>query len=842
MRVLTPDAGAEACVEGVFPSGAPGCPISSSEVVDGGIAHRWTGGRASSTCRRAWVAEPDNLGWRGWRHTAQPPHLVHPATLEQVNRSTSGPVAVPLPWMFQPSDAIYQKEEAFTGIQEPSADWRLVNVSWHSLLAQYQRTNEDLGAELTYHSLTTHTAPTSTYDTLVYLGRTRFEVPPGGVPASLRMAFVCEDRCTVYVNGEIAASKWDTDGPDPIGDAFARRRKDLWIDLGSDHAGETDSLMGQTWGWGGGGFYRRNVPLKEGINTIDVARESMDGTRHRLDYALYPPDAASAFLSSIRPCEDPNPAYPEFLDQAAPVTAWDGDTLVVGEPTDDGLGADAGKVTVVQYNAASEAWEVAANLTSPDSVAGSRLGADVAAGAGWVAAGAPGHFSGQGAVFVFRAGPYRQVGVLQRETTATSDMGFGSAVAMSSDAETLVVSAPTPGAIYFFARSAGEPAFSLGSRVTPTALATDYSGVLGSVPGSLALDAQWGLAAAGTVERHADGNDYEYVLVFRFEDALGFGSPSSGDHPYEWAHTWTLNVGSVLGLRGCWDSLQLSARQLAMGCSGGSDRPGLGNGFWKDEGTVATVKIAHDGRGTQTGDYYRADPSSPGSSSVMHLQDITGHASPDGNMYGASVALADSAATLYVLSPGSGLQVFENAKRPEAPDVDHMWEIKTSVPAEALGGYDVDYSPRSLAVGPAGQIAVATAEGVRVLQFVCKEAGRACPAALRSACPAGTSRCVMSRTPRRAACPATPRRRAPTPTWSRPRRGTSERPPSRSTAGSFTRRRPWTTASTESWIATPASSRHSASNSKERSRVGSRCWGTWRTYRWRTTTPSALGA
>ncbi|CAG9462583.1 unnamed protein product [Pedinophyceae sp. YPF-701] len=743
-RVLTPDAGAESCVESVFPSRAPGCPASSSEVVDRGIAHRWTGGRVSSFCRHGgWGPEGDNLKWHGYRSTiSQAPYLLHPVTLAQVSRDTTGPVAIPLPWMFQPSDTIYAPEDRFMGFNDASSYWFKFFTSSHSTLSTTTRTNEDLGGTVTYQRFTA-TAANHYY----FLTRTRFEVPPGGVPASLRMAFVCEDRCTVYVNGELAASKWETDGPDPLSNPYARRRKDLWIDLGTDHAGEEDALMGPTWGWADGGFYRKNVPLRVGINTIAFMRQSMDGSRNRLDFAFHPPAAASAFLSSIRACEEPSAAAEEPLDQAAPVMVWDGDTLFVGEQTDGEQGANAGKVSVVKYNVTSGAWEVTANLTSPNAEAGTRMGASIAAGAGWVAAGAPGHNSGQGIVFLFRASSYSQVGFLVRSASATNDMGFGSAVAMSSDAETLVVSAPTPGALYFFARTAADPTFALGSRVLAAGESGQMSaangghvvrGVFASVHGSLTLDAEYGYAAAGTFEKAA--YDYEHILLFRYND---------GAHPYTWSlsYTWDLWRTFSTSVRGCWKRLQMTARYLVMSCSGGTSRPGGFNGYWNDVGRIITVKAKP---APETGlESWRHEWENPNSGQMQldvyspsHIDTLRSR----GDMYGAAVALADGGATMYVLSPKVGLQVFSISKHKVTTPVRLAWELKTTVPAEALGGLDVDYSPRALAVGSGGQVAVATADGVRALRFVCHEAGRACSEALRKQCPAGTARCVTTDT------------------------------------------------------------------------------------------------
>ncbi|CAG9463879.1 unnamed protein product [Pedinophyceae sp. YPF-701] len=721
IRKLSPGSGAEACVDGLFPSRAPGCAAAASAVVDQGLAYPWTSGRAS--CRLPTTG--CGMYWRVYRY-AGAPTLVDPVTFQRTSPrdNIADPAAVLLPWLHNTDEAPYLAEDKFRSNVVPSTSWAHHASACHTSLSTVSRTNAALGAAVNFHTL-----PFPSVDNHFFVARTTFEVPAGGVPGSLKIMLNCDDQCTLYVNGVYAASKWLADAETTTA-KLTQRRMDMWVDVGTDHVGEEDTLLGYNWGWSNGGFHRRNVPLKEGTNTIDIALTEYGGGE-RVQYAFYPSAAATAFQNSIRPCMGPmgSPLDTELLDDRKPVIVSSGGALFVGEQYDDTVAADAGKVSIVAFNASTDAWETVAILTSQNTAAGSRLGSSVAAGSGWVAAGAPGHLNGDGAVFLFRttagiAGPYEQMDMLVR-SGGTTDTALGSAVAMDVAAETLVFSSPTPGAIYFYTRVSPANAFSLGSRV-----ASAVPGALAPSPDSLALDAKWGMVAAGnTVSAATD----ERVMLFR---VTNFAAPQ------QWAHSLTMVQSTHFpSNRACALNVKFNYKQVVLGCRGVTGA---------HSGSVHTYRL------TSSTALEEADPKNVGGPHYWSLykggtalsdyqNQLFSTAFPAGitaDEYGASVAIVDDGATLYVLSPSDGLQVYQNEQRLSA--LTNTWELKTSVPPTALGLEDVDFSARALTVGEDGLIGVATADGVRAYQFVCKEAQRACTAAERQACPAGTARCVMT--------------------------------------------------------------------------------------------------
>ncbi|CAG9466639.1 unnamed protein product [Pedinophyceae sp. YPF-701] len=746
IQKLSPAAGAEACVDDIFPSRAPGCDKSRSHVVSQGVAYSWPGGH-----KRCRTGHPTcQLLWTTYYRAGTPP-FVDPVTMQPLSSyGLHDPLALLLPWMHQPHESPYLAEEHFFDQRKPgpaaSGTWEYYGRQCYNHATTSGRwvTVLNSNADFRYLSVPDGHAQTK-------LSRATFELRAGEVPATLRMFFVCQDQCTIYVNGERAAAKWFTD-TSTWSDAHynAAKLDNVWIDLGTDHAGEEESMIGYHWSWTGGGYYRKNVPLREGRNTIDVVLYQHDEGRS-FAYAFWPLDAANSFLNNARNCIGPAETGPEgadILDAEKPVIASSDGAFFIGEPTDGTQAPNAGRVAVAAYNTTSDAWETVATITSDDTAAGSRLGADVAASAGWVVAGAPGHAGGAGAVFVFRstggvAGPYIQVEILH-PYASSSDTSLGAVVAMSEDAENLIVSAPESAALYFYARQASEQSFRITTLDRPYIGGSTMPGNLAPAPGSIAIDAKWGLAAVA--HRDLAGGTPDHVLIYHVRDQ---------PHPAMWEVTTVIDTSSTAQLdgqpvRGCTHAIQLQYKTLVMGCRG--ETSGV-SGNQYVAGTVKTYRIFSDGlrqgQGTDppfnvAGPVFYSFADKDGTSGTT-LQHIASRVSVQGDLYGSAVALADNGATLYVLSPWDGLEMFELVHL-QSSDLygPSAWILKHTVPAKELGVLDVDYSPRSLVVGRDGLIGVATAEGVRSFQFVCSKAGRACTPAERKSCPAGTARCVMT--------------------------------------------------------------------------------------------------
>ena len=131
-----------------------------------------------------------------------------------------------------------------------------------------------------------------------------------------------------------------------------------------------------------------------------------------------------------------------------------GDTLLVGAPQDNSLGANAGAAYVFQRSGLD--WSQAAKLKASDGAANDRFGSSVGVGGGHVLVGAPGDDSNAGAVYVFQFG----AGAWAQKTKLTAvdrDGGhlFGAALAYVGN--TAAIGAPgkddSRGSVYVFTGS-----------------------------------------------------------------------------------------------------------------------------------------------------------------------------------------------------------------------------------------------------------------------------------------------------------------------------------------------------------------------------------------------------
>ncbi len=154
--------------------------------------------------------------------------------------------------------------------------------------------------------------------------------------------------------------------------------------------------------------------------------------------------------------------------------AVDGDTLVVGDPSDAN-----GKGAVFEYTRTGDSWTNTAKLVAADGASGDVLGNSVAIDGDTIVAGAPGHQVGNlassGAVYTFArtgAAMRTQTAELTAADAATDDR-LGSSVAV--DGDTIVAGAPNEtidthaqqGAAYTFT-SSGAPARVDSGKLTAT--------------------------------------------------------------------------------------------------------------------------------------------------------------------------------------------------------------------------------------------------------------------------------------------------------------------------------------------------------------------------------------
>jgi len=173
--------------------------------------------------------------------------------------------------------------------------------------------------------------------------------------------------------------------------------------------------------------------------------------------------------------------------------AVSGDTMVVGAPTNDTNGVDAGSAYVFVREGST--WTEAATLTPDDGAAGDRFGCSVSVSGDTVIVGAyldgdNGGSSGSAYVFVRSGWTWSQAAKLTPHDGAAFDL-FGVSVSVESD--TAVVGAPfdddsgmESGSAYVFARSGS--AWSQSAKLTAADGAdADWFGVSVSVSGNIVL-------------------------------------------------------------------------------------------------------------------------------------------------------------------------------------------------------------------------------------------------------------------------------------------------------------------------------------------------------------------
>ena len=143
------------------------------------------------------------------------------------------------------------------------------------------------------------------------------------------------------------------------------------------------------------------------------------------------------------------PRDPESLAQFGNALAIDQNTVVVGSPTNDGYGVDAGAVYIFSFDGTT--WVQQQKLVATDTAPGDRFGSALALDDGRLAVGAPLH-NASGAVYIFSfdGTTWVQQQKLVAADTAPGDR-FGSALAL--DDGRVAVGAPlhnASGAVYIF--------------------------------------------------------------------------------------------------------------------------------------------------------------------------------------------------------------------------------------------------------------------------------------------------------------------------------------------------------------------------------------------------------
>lgn len=325
-------------------------------------------------------------------------------------------------------------------------------------------------------------------------------------------------------------------------------------------------------------------------------------------------------------------------DQFGSAVAIDGDTAVVGVPSRDSAGADAGAAFV--FFRAAGVWTLQATLIPPGPADGLGFGSSVAISTDTVVVGATGSYSSLGKAYVYvRSGQtWSAQATLGGLDTVTGD-SFGAKVAVSAD--TAVVSAPQANTGF---------GYGSGAAYVFTRTGSAWSQQQKLLPADLAADDRFGATVA------LDGDS---VLIGASLDDTGIGVNAGSAYVFtRTGSAWSLqqkllpataNMGDLFGA-----AVALSGNVAVVGA------PGVDSGFWYDSGSAFVFERSGTAW-SQTA--ILAPPSPTNVASYGNAVAVSGGTA----VLGATGGYSASSTPAYVFRAGAGTWALEAALPPDGP-------------------------------------------------------------------------------------------------------------------------------------------------------------------------------
>ena len=309
--------------------------------------------------------------------------------------------------------------------------------------------------------------------------------------------------------------------------------------------------------------------------------------------------------------------------------AISGDTIAAGAPNAT-VGANGGQGAVYVFVKPSAGWQngtETAKLTASDGAANDQLGYRVGIAGNTIVAGAPQmQTAGNGAAYVFVKGTSGWSAATQAKLTssdATSGDSFGGTVAISADAGTVAVGAPSfnsgqnlsEGKAYVFVKGAGA-----WSSATETTRLTASDGAAND-----ALGSALGVAADGqTIVAGASGKQ------------VGGVSGGGAAYVFQTTNAWTSST---------------QAAELTAPDGSGGDRFGLSAAIAADTIAVGAPFRGGNGFGTL---YVFVKPSGGWTTTHTSSQELTASDEANGDWFAYTVAISSDASTIVAGAPHGG--------------------------------------------------------------------------------------------------------------------------------------------------------------------------------------------
>lgn len=363
----------------------------------------------------------------------------------------------------------------------------------------------------------------------------------------------------------------------------------------------------------------------------------------------------------------------DVYDLFGGAVAIDGDTVVVGAPSADGVSTDTGAVYIFERNVGgADAWGQVAKLVAADGVTLDSFGGSVAIDGDIIVVGARDHTAAatrSGAAYVFRrnqggAGAWGQL-VKLTASDASSDNAFGHSVAISAD--TVVVGANQDTSAYVFERNAGgADAWGEVRVLTGSDLAHRSFGVSIAIDGdTLVVGGHSSLepGAAWVFERNAGGAD-----MWGEVQRLGASDASVMDF---FGATVAISGGAVLvgASRSDAAAADAGAAYLFERNAGGADAWGemqritasdpadedfYGSAVALDGGTAVVGAVRDDGAGPSSGAAYVLAPCGGDAGEWSETTEILNPDAADYDGFGNAVDVSDEILAVGVQEDDNG--------------------------------------------------------------------------------------------------------------------------------------------------------------------------------------------